>query len=94
MTTVHCSCKVADFDRFRPGYDRAHEAFADQIRSFRLWRGQDDPNRVVIEEVFATRAEAEALWGSPETKAAMEADGIDMKTVRIDYLDQVDSGPH
>ena len=35
-TTVHCTCRVADFDRFRPGYDKALEVFGDQIRSWRL----------------------------------------------------------
>src|SRR4029077_9162853 len=52
VTTVLCTCRVADFDAFRPGYDKALEMFADQIRSWRLWRGQDDPNVIVIEETF------------------------------------------
>ena len=28
------------------------------------------------------------------TRAAMEADGIDMASVRIEYLDEAGSGPH
>jgi hypothetical protein len=66
--------------------------FADQIRSSRLWGGQDDPNLVVVEETFDSREAAEGLWAHPQTKAAMEADGIDMTTVRIEYLDEIDSG--
>ena len=92
MTTVLCTCRVADYDVFRPGYDKALEAFSDQIRTWRVWRGQDDPNLVVIEETFDSRQAAEALWTSPQTEAAMEADGIDMASVRIEYLDEVDSG--
>lgn len=92
MTTVLCTCRVADFDAFRPGYAKALEIFGDQIRSWRLWRGQDDPNVIVIEETFDSREVAEGLWTHPRTRAAMEADGIDMATVRIEYLDEVDGG--
>jgi hypothetical protein len=52
----------------------------------------DDPNAIVLEEVFDSRELAEAIWTDPKTKAAMEADGIDMSTVRIDYFDEVGSG--
>jgi quinol monooxygenase YgiN len=93
MTTVLCTCRVADYDAFRPGYDKALEMFSGQIRSWRVWRGQDDSNLIVIEETFDSRETAEALWSSPDTKAAMEADGIDMTSVRIEYLDEVDAGP-
>jgi quinol monooxygenase YgiN len=91
-TTVHCTCRVADYDRFRPGYDKALEVFGEHIRNWRLWRGQDDPNSIVVEEVFDSRELAEAIWTDPKTKAAMEADGIDMTTVQIQYLDEVGSG--
>ena len=92
MTTVICTCRVADYEAFRPGYDKALEMFSDTIRTWRLWRGEDDPNLIVIEETFDSREVAEGLWTSPQTKAAMEADGIDMSTVRIEYLQEVESG--
>jgi quinol monooxygenase YgiN len=91
VTTVLCTCRVADFEAFRPGYDKALEMFADHIKSWRLWRGQDDPNVIVIEETFDSRDAAEGLWTHPATKAAMEADGIEMESVRIEYLDEVGS---
>src|SRR4026208_498659 len=92
VTTVLCTCRVADFEAWRPGYDKALEMFADQIRSWRLWRGQDDQTWTVSEETFPPRAPAEGLWTHPATKAAaMEADGIDMDSVRIEYLDEVGS---
>ena len=93
VTTVLCTCRVVDFEAWRPGYDKALEMFADQIRSWRLWRGQDDANVIVIEEVFDSREAAEGLWTHPQTEAAMKADGIDLATVRIEYLDEVDAGP-
>jgi hypothetical protein len=62
MTTVICICRVADYDAFRPGYDKARELFAAPTRSWRLCRGQDDPNLVLIEETFDSRETAEAIW--------------------------------
>jgi len=92
MTTVICICRVADYDAFRPGYDEARELFSASIRSWRLGRGQDDPNMVLIEETFDSRETAEAIWNSPETAAAMEADGIDMASLRVEYMDEMDNG--
>jgi quinol monooxygenase YgiN len=91
MTTVLCHCRVADYDAFRPGYDHAVQV-TPGIRTYRVWRGQDDPNLVVIEETFDSRDEAEAAWTSAETQAGMAADGIEMATVRIEYFDEVGSG--
>jgi quinol monooxygenase YgiN len=94
MTTVICTCRVADYDAFRPGYDKAMDMFSDQIRSWQLLRGQDDPNLIVMKETFDSREAAERLWTHPNTRAAMEADGIDMETVQIEYLDDVTAGSH
>jgi heme-degrading monooxygenase HmoA len=91
MTTVLCRCRVADYDAWRAGYDHALK-MTPGIRSFRVWRGQDDTNLVVIEETFDSREEALAAWTSAETQTAMEADGIDMSSVSIDYFDEIDSG--
>jgi hypothetical protein len=60
--------------------------FAYQIRSRRLWRGQDDPNTLVIEETF----------DSPERRSGF---GRTLRSrlpssVRIEYLDEVGSGGH
>jgi hypothetical protein len=46
----------------------------------------------VVEETFDTREQAQAVWTSAETQAAMEADGIDMSSVWIEYVDEVGSG--
>jgi quinol monooxygenase YgiN len=62
------------------------------VRSFRAWRAQDDPNLVMVEETFDTREQAQATSTSAETQAAMEADGIDMSSVWVEYFDEVSSG--
>ena len=90
-TTALCRCRVADYDHFRRGYDYA-VTVTPGVRSFRVWRAQDDPNLVVIEETFDTREEAVAAWTSEETKAAMADDGIDMSSLWIEYFDEVGAG--
>jgi len=45
----------------------------------------------MVEETFDTRAQGQAAWTSAETRAAMEADGIDMSSVWVDYFDEVGS---
>ena len=89
--TVLCHCRVADYDNWRQGYEHALMV-TPGIRSFRAWRAQDDPNLVMIEETFDTREQAQAVWTSAETRAAMEADGIDMSSLGVEYFDEIGSG--
>jgi hypothetical protein len=91
MTTVLCHFSVTGYDAWRRGYDHALKV-TPGIRSFRAWRGQDDPGLVMVEETFDTREQAQAVWTSDETKAAMQADGIDMSSLWVDYFDEVGSG--
>lgn len=91
MTTVLCRCKVADYDAWRRGYDHALKV-TPGVRSARAWRAQDDPSLVMIEETFDTRDEAQAAWTSAEALAAMEADGIDMPSMWVEYFDEVGGG--
>jgi hypothetical protein len=50
----------------------------------------------MVEETFDRREQAEAAWTSPETLAAMEADGIDMSSLWVGYFDEAGAGtpPH
>jgi hypothetical protein len=88
MTTVLCHCWVADYDVWRRGYDYALTV-TPGVRGSRAWRAQDDPSLVMIEETFDTREQAQAVWTSAETRAAMEADGIDMSSLWVDYFDEL-----
>ena len=91
MTTVLCHCRVADYDVWRRGYDHAVNV-TPGVRSFRAWRAQDDPNLVMVEETFDRREEAQAAWTSDWARAAMEAGGIDMSSLWVEYFDEVGSG--
>ena len=46
----------------------------------------------MVEETFDTREQAQAVWTSTETQAAMEADGMDMASMWVEYFDEVGSG--
>jgi hypothetical protein len=46
----------------------------------------------MVEETFDTLAEAQAAWTSAETQAAMEADGIDMSSLWVEYFTEVSAG--
>ena len=89
-TIVICHCRVRDFEHWKEGYERAVGADP-EILGYRIWRGQDDPSLVVIEEVHASRTQAELRFSHPATREAMERDGIDMSSVGLNYLDEIDS---
>jgi quinol monooxygenase YgiN len=57
-------------------------------------RGQDDPNLVIVEETYDSREVAQAALNHPELPTEIEKAGVDMTSIRIDYLDEVASGTH
>lgn len=86
MTTVIASFNVADYDQWRAGY--AHAVGDPNLRSWGIWRGQDNPNRVVIIETFDTREYAQQVFTSERTHKAMTADGVDLRSLTVEYLDK------
>jgi quinol monooxygenase YgiN len=62
------------------------------IRSYKVLRGQDDPNRVLVLNTLDSREAAEALVNNPALRQAMAGAGIDASSVQTEYLDEVASG--
>jgi quinol monooxygenase YgiN len=91
MVTMLIRCRVADYDAWRRGYDAAIERDV-EVRSFRVWRGIDDPNLVVIEETYESRAAAEALLNDPAMAQEMAEHGVDAASLQVDFFDEVASG--
>jgi hypothetical protein len=89
-TTVICRFRIGDFQHWKAGYERAVGADP-EVLSYRIWQGQDDPSLVTIEETHASRSHAQMMFDHPATREAMERDGIDMASVRWDYLDEIDA---
>ena len=93
MTTVLISHRVADFDAWKLAYDRvAAGPLGSATRSYRIWRGQDDPQLVILEETYDSREAAEATLNHPDLPAEIANAGVEMSSVRIDYLDEIASG--
>jgi len=93
MTTVLVNQRVTDYDAWRPEFDRAMEAeWTNDIRSYTVLRGQDDPNRVLVLNMLDSREAAEALVNNPALQEAMGRAGVDASSVQIEYLDEVAAG--
>ena len=88
-TVVICHCRVRDFEQWKAGYERAVSADP-EILGYRIWRSQGDPSLIVVEETHASRSHAELMFNHPATREAMEADGIDMSSLWLEYLDEID----
>jgi heme-degrading monooxygenase HmoA len=93
MTTVFIQHRVADYDAWRPEYDRAVTAdWSKGIRAHRVWRGQDDPNLVIVASTFDSREAADALLNQPVLREAMARGGVIASSVRMDYVEEVAGG--
>ena len=93
MTTVLVHHRVADYDKWRPEYDRVmKEDWSKEIRTHRVWRGQDDPNLVIVTTTFDSREGAERLMNNAKLGEAMGRGGVIQSSVRIDYVDEVAGG--
>ena len=88
MTTVIASFNVSDYDSWRAGYARA--VGDPKLLSWRIWRGQDDPNHVLILETFDSADYARQVFTSEATRSAMANDGVDLATLTVEYLDEAD----
>jgi hypothetical protein len=93
MTTVFVHHRVADYDKWKPEYDRAMKAdWTKDIRSHRVWRGLDDPNLVIVASTFDSRQAAEALMNNATLREAMGQGGVVQSSVQIEYVDEVAAG--
>ena len=93
MTTVFVHHRVADYNTWRPEFDRAVTAeWTKDIKAHRVWRGQDDPNLVIVANTFDSRQAAEAVMNNATLREAMRRGGVIESSVRIDYVDEVAAG--
>jgi hypothetical protein len=93
MTTVYIHHRVADYNVWKPEFDRAIQAdWCKDIRTYRVWRGLDDPNLVIVANTFDSRQAAEALMSNATLREAMGRGGVIPSSVQIDYVDEVAAG--
>ena len=93
MTTVFIHHRVSDYNAWRPEFDRAIKAeWTKDIRSHQVWRGLDDPNLVIVANVFDSREAAESVMNNATLREAMARGGVIESSVQIDYVDEVAAG--
>jgi len=93
MIDVLVHHRVADYDAWQVVYDRIlGEPLGSAVRAHRIWRGLDDPNLVVLVETYDSREAAEAAFAQPGLPAVLDEAGVEMESVRLDYLEEVASG--
>jgi hypothetical protein len=86
VTLVHH--KVADYDAWRQVYDSVRDVQrGGGVKYEHVLRDADDPSMVVVVHHFADRASAEAFFAQDELKGAMRQAGVDLGSLRIEYLD-------
>jgi len=94
MTIALIYHRVADYDIWKREYDRiAKGPLASDVRAYRIWRGEDDPNLVVVAETFDSREVADAVFSHPELADEIASAGVEMESMQIHFLDEVASGP-
>src|SRR5438876_525078 len=90
MTTVFVHHRVTDYNTWSPEFNRAMKAdWTKGIRSWRVWRGVDDPNLVIVASTFDSRQEADAVMNNATLGEAMGRGGVIESSVRIDYVDEI-----
>jgi quinol monooxygenase YgiN len=93
MTTVLVQHRVLDYDVWKREYDRIVAGpLGAGVRDYRVWRGVDDPNLVVVAETYESRAAADAAGGHPDLPAAFARAGVVMTSMQVDFLDEMESG--
>ena len=95
MITVLIYHRVADYHAWQAEYDRILTGpLASDVRSYQVWRGQDDPNLVILAETYESREVAEAAFANPALPEVISNAGVDMSSMQVHYLDEVASGTH
>ena len=68
---------VADYDTWRQVYDALlPKREAAGMLSARVLQAPDDPNTIILIQEFETLEGAQALFSSPDLKAAMQSAGV------------------
>jgi hypothetical protein len=84
--------QVADYDAWRTGFYASLDANAAQLQSAgvtlaAVYRDADDPNVVLTMIRFGSREQGEAMLADPASRAEMEANGVDLSTLRAEWYE-------
>ena len=84
--------QLADYDAWKTGFYAHFDAHAEEFRSAgvvleSVYRDADDPNVILTTIRFASREQGEAMLADPASRAAMEANGTDLSTLRVEWYE-------
>ncbi len=83
MTTLHIENQVHDFDAWKEVFDKFDRFRAEQnVRSYRLARSVEDPNRITLdlefdhaEDAARFRTALQKVWATPQSQAQLVSHG-------------------
>ena len=77
MTTIFVKHKVADYDKWKQGYDAFNvKRKGLGISAASVHRAPDDPDTIIVTHRFKDTASAQAFMSSNDLKAAMKEAGV------------------
>jgi hypothetical protein len=84
--------QLADDDAWKTGFHAHFDANAAEFRTAGIaleavYRDADDPNVILTTIRFASREQDEAMLTDPASRAAMEANGTDLRTLRVEWYE-------
>jgi quinol monooxygenase YgiN len=91
VTIVHH--RVADYGAWKQVYDGVRDMQrAGGVLQHAVLRPADDPGMVVVVHTFDSSDAAKAFFDNPDLKGAMEQAGVDVSSLRIEFLQEEDAG--
>jgi len=82
--------RLADYDAWKTGFYAHFDAAQMQSAGITLvavYRDADDPNVILTVIRFASREQGEAMLVEPASRADMEANGVDLSTLRAEWYE-------
>ena len=77
MTTLFVKHKVADYGKWKQGYDKFNDKRKEfGISAASVHRTPDDPNTIIVTHRFKDTASAQAFINSDDLKATMKEAGV------------------
>jgi hypothetical protein len=82
--------QLADYDAWKTGFYAHFDAAQMESVGVTLetvYRDADDPNVILTTIRFASREQGEAMLADPAGRAGMEANGVDLATLRVEWYE-------
>lgn len=82
--------QLADYEAWKTGFYAHFDAAQMESAGITLkavYRDSEDPNAILTVIGFASREQGEAILADPASRADMEANGVDLSTLRAEWYE-------